>query len=240
MPAAGNRSGGCFSCRKMKVKCDERKPGCHRCEKVGRTCPGYREEMDNFRSMNKSTELKALETREKRRKSREPPTPPTTGSLPEEKPIVKVDPGSAQTRSRSPATRSSSMSKQRGYLAPPMSTDWDTQAIYHFFDGFVIPADPARSQEGRYGFLPELYTDSTPDSYLVDATKAAAFMYLAKRSCLQSFAVQARRSYGKALMQASSNLNISEEAKSDRMMATLFLLGLYEVRLVLHGFWLHF
>ena len=235
MPAAGNRSGGCFSCRKMKVKCDERRPGCHRCEKAGRPCPGYREEIDNFRSMNDTVVGRAQE-REKRRRSREPPTPPTTGSLPEEKPIVKVDPGSTRFRSGSPPTRSSSMNKQRGYLAPPMSTDWDTQAIYHFFDGFVIPVDHSRSQEGQYDFLPELYTDSTSDCYLVDATKAAAFMYLAKRSCLQSFAVQARRSYGKALMQASSNLNISEEAKSDRMMATLFLLGLYEVRPVQRSF----
>ena len=121
------------------------------------------------------------------------------------------------------------MSRNKGYLAPPMSADWDTQAIYHFFDAFTLQPDAARSQAGYYDFISELYFESSQDSYLVDATKAAAFMYLAKRSCLQSFAVQARRSYGKALMQASSNLNIPEEAKSDRMMATLSILGIYEV-----------
>ena len=230
MSTAGSRSGGCHACRKMKVKCDETKPSCKRCEKAGRTCPGYREETDNFRSMNRSTELKALEMRQKRRKSREPPTPPTTSSLPEEKkPTVKFDPALPWSRNKSPPTRSSSLNKHRGYLAPPMSADWDTQAVYHFFDGFVVAEDLSRGQAGYYEFLPDLYAESALDSYLLDAIKAAAFMYLAKRSCLQSFGVQARRSYGKALMQASSNLDVPEEAKSDRMMATLFLLGIYEV-----------
>lgn len=33
---------GCIVCKARKVKCDERKPGCLRCEKAGRICEGYR------------------------------------------------------------------------------------------------------------------------------------------------------------------------------------------------------
>ena len=230
MPTFGNRSGGCHACRKMKVKCDEQRPQCGRCMKAGRQCPGYREELDNFRSMNKTTELKA-EMSQKRRKSREPPPSPAASSQSEGKTTIRlrVDSEPLRPRGQSPRARSSSISTQRGYLAPPMSADWDTQAIYHFFDSFVVPADASRTQPGFLEYLPELYVESASDSYLIDATKAAAFMFLSKRSCLQSFAVQARRSYGKALMQASSNLNILEEAKSDKMAATLHLLCAYEV-----------
>jgi hypothetical protein len=32
---------GCISCKKRHVKCDERKPGCLRCENMGRECEGY-------------------------------------------------------------------------------------------------------------------------------------------------------------------------------------------------------
>lgn len=40
MPA---RSSGCFTCRKRKVRCDERRPGCQRCATHGVPCPGYRD-----------------------------------------------------------------------------------------------------------------------------------------------------------------------------------------------------
>lgn len=32
---------GCRNCRRRKVKCDERKPGCERCERANRDCEGY-------------------------------------------------------------------------------------------------------------------------------------------------------------------------------------------------------
>ncbi|CAK4014036.1 hypothetical protein TI39_contig476g00019 [Lecanosticta acicola] len=39
MPA---RSTGCLTCRKRKIRCDETRPGCKRCETHGVPCPGYR------------------------------------------------------------------------------------------------------------------------------------------------------------------------------------------------------
>ncbi|CAK1368063.1 unnamed protein product [Cercospora beticola] len=42
MPA---RSAGCYQCRKRKIRCDLRRPGCDRCKTHGVACPGYREPM---------------------------------------------------------------------------------------------------------------------------------------------------------------------------------------------------
>ncbi|USW57909.1 Putative zn(2)-C6 fungal-type DNA-binding domain-containing protein [Septoria linicola] len=36
------RSAGCFQCRKRKIRCDEKRPGCDRCKTHGVSCPGYR------------------------------------------------------------------------------------------------------------------------------------------------------------------------------------------------------
>ncbi|KAK9417461.1 putative Transcription factor domain-containing protein [Seiridium unicorne] len=36
-------SKGCLACLKRRVKCDEAKPQCQRCQKAGRDCPGYRD-----------------------------------------------------------------------------------------------------------------------------------------------------------------------------------------------------
>ncbi|KAF2098391.1 hypothetical protein NA57DRAFT_57545 [Rhizodiscina lignyota] len=41
MVGVPGRSGGCHTCRKRRVKCDEGKPTCKRCEKAGYTCAGY-------------------------------------------------------------------------------------------------------------------------------------------------------------------------------------------------------
>ncbi|KAL1895886.1 hypothetical protein Sste5346_004983 [Sporothrix stenoceras] len=37
----GGRSKGCGTCRRRRVKCDEGRPHCQRCEKAGITCSGY-------------------------------------------------------------------------------------------------------------------------------------------------------------------------------------------------------
>lgn len=36
-------STGCSLCRQRHVKCDETKPDCNRCRRLGRSCPGYRD-----------------------------------------------------------------------------------------------------------------------------------------------------------------------------------------------------
>ena len=38
------RSSGCLTCRRRKIRCDESRPGCQRCETHGVPCPGYRTE----------------------------------------------------------------------------------------------------------------------------------------------------------------------------------------------------
>ncbi|KAF2135682.1 uncharacterized protein K452DRAFT_303367 [Aplosporella prunicola CBS 121167] len=41
MVGVPGRSSGCHTCRSRHIKCDERKPTCHRCEKSGYACQGY-------------------------------------------------------------------------------------------------------------------------------------------------------------------------------------------------------
>ncbi|KAF2462353.1 hypothetical protein BDY21DRAFT_418252 [Lineolata rhizophorae] len=45
MVGVPGRSKGCHTCRKRRVKCDETKPTCKRCEKSGYWCAGYEREL---------------------------------------------------------------------------------------------------------------------------------------------------------------------------------------------------
>lgn len=66
MPNVGKRSTGCVSCRRMKVKCDEVKPVCVRCARASRSCV-YSQVPSIFRSMNDTSEHKALNPRPRAR-----------------------------------------------------------------------------------------------------------------------------------------------------------------------------
>lgn len=46
------RSGGCNTCKKRRVKCDEEKPDCRRCRRLGLGCGGYRRTEWKFREQN--------------------------------------------------------------------------------------------------------------------------------------------------------------------------------------------
>ncbi|QUC18142.1 uncharacterized protein UV8b_02383 [Ustilaginoidea virens] len=56
MPNTGRPSRDCHLCRKRRVKCDLKRPGCQRCVKYGVECPGYREQHELvFRNANPAT-----------------------------------------------------------------------------------------------------------------------------------------------------------------------------------------
>lgn len=71
------RSTGCWTCRRRKVKCGEEKPFCERCKKAGFQCGGYTTRLQ-FVDQN------SLASRPRRRKSptKSPPTDPDQRSAP--------------------------------------------------------------------------------------------------------------------------------------------------------------
>ncbi|KAI1173926.1 hypothetical protein F4777DRAFT_555941 [Nemania sp. FL0916] len=45
MVYCGKASQGCQSCRGRRIKCDRKQPGCSQCMRVGKKCPGYRDQL---------------------------------------------------------------------------------------------------------------------------------------------------------------------------------------------------
>ncbi|KAI0023158.1 hypothetical protein F4780DRAFT_99344 [Xylariomycetidae sp. FL0641] len=45
MVYCGKASQGCQSCRTRRIKCDKKKPECSQCIRVGKKCPGYRDQL---------------------------------------------------------------------------------------------------------------------------------------------------------------------------------------------------
>lgn len=60
MVNTGKPSKGCYLCRERRIKCDEGKPSCMRCQKSKRECPGYRDEFElKLRDQTRATKRKA-------------------------------------------------------------------------------------------------------------------------------------------------------------------------------------
>lgn len=114
-----------------------------------------------------------------------------------------------------------------------MSTNWDQQAIFQFFEDYVIPAEMGRG--GYLSFLPDLYGQHQDIAYLSKALHAVSMASLANRTSMPRLVVRARRSYGEALTLINAALNDERLAKSDELLTSLMLLTKYEVSLFLTG-----
>ena len=186
----------------MKVKCDETKPACTRCQKVGRTCPGYREDDDLFRSMNEASEQKV-----RMAKARQSPD--------EEASI----------------SHSTTLPVRSRWLSIPrtIATDLDHEAVCHFFATFTFPRDAKVGTTGHYEFLPDLYLQHPEATYLSEAIKACSLSNMANRSSLGKLVQRARKCYGNSLLLLNAALADPKLAITDEVLSTITLLGLYEV-----------
>ncbi|KAF2180525.1 hypothetical protein K469DRAFT_639411 [Zopfia rhizophila CBS 207.26] len=190
-------STGCHACRTMKVKCDEAKPECDRCKRRGKPCPGYRKDSDKI--------FRSMNT-----------------SI-----TIQVTNESQQNLPAAANTTYQHRSRQSSPIYPPLSTDWEQQAIVHFFDNYCyVPS----SDEKRYlDFLPELAAKSPSTSCLRYALIATSMVYMANISSVSQLQIRSRRVYGKALQSLGAALQDPIEARTDQTLTAIVLLQKYEV-----------
>ncbi|KAI1422586.1 hypothetical protein F5Y12DRAFT_799403 [Xylaria sp. FL1777] len=195
-------SSGCHACRRMKVKCDGKKPQCERCTKARRVCPGYRDAKQViFCSMNAGLASKAKTSRLSR--AREPTT------------VAELDDaGGIASASFTPR------------LLTQPSEMWDTRAISHFLHNYSFP--PTKDSPGYLGFLPDLLGNSSSVQYLESAVLAAGFASLANITGLTYLERTAEKHYGETLRSISSALKDPLKASSDGALAAIVVLQMYE------------
>ncbi|KAI3325739.1 hypothetical protein HD806DRAFT_552992 [Xylariaceae sp. AK1471] len=193
---------GCYACRRMKVKCDEEKPQCRRCTKAGRVCPGYRDVSQVvFRSMNAELSSKA-ETSYSSRTHAAIATPDHAGEV------------SAAPISLAP----------RLLIQP--SENWEMKATSHFLHNYSFA--PTKDAPGYLEFLPDLLRRNSNSRHLKSAVLAAGLASLANITSLGHLEHIAKKRYGETLKSISMALRDPIEARSDAVLAAVFLLQLCE------------
>ncbi|KAK7747378.1 hypothetical protein SLS53_001632 [Cytospora paraplurivora] len=207
----GKLSKGCERCRLLKVRCDQRKPGCKRCEKGRTTCPGYRDlgqvlfRDESARTIEKARRHVQVEGRDVLRCGRL-----QSQQIP---------------RAQGPkAVLYSEMSLVRTLQWPLGQT-----AAAFFLDNFVVKG-PILS-DTNHDLLVGICRDHSESaaSYAIEAVGLAGLSNVHRDHQLR---VEARKRYGRALTKTNCSLSDPAEATSDLTAMAVLFLGQFESMVV--------
>ncbi|KAJ5750496.1 hypothetical protein N7533_007524 [Penicillium manginii] len=211
------RSSGCRRCVKRRVKCDERVPGCAKCETYGQPCPGY------------DKGFKFITGKPYRSKRKQPAL------------HVEAIPGQQLSSSASSNTSSSSPnigsdSSDSGLIlfsreepSSLISADLNIlQSINALVDDFTLPAPATQNHRASHWFslLPSIYGFNQT----LDATiKSFVAHHFGKSLRNEEMIVYARSSYGEALSRLRKALTNPSECLSTHIFCAVVLLCTYEL-----------
>ncbi|CZS89868.1 uncharacterized protein RAG0_01103 [Rhynchosporium agropyri] len=231
MVNTGKPSRGCYMCRARRIKCDEGKPGCMRCQKSKRICPGYRDAVElKLRDDNKSSKKKL--------NKRSPEHSDTNGII-----IYNSDgfsgnlPSTTLSHSRH-SSLSSLASSSNGYTtdyvhihhtftAGHLTTPLAQQASCYFLANFVLVPEQG-SVRGHLDFVLPLLKQRDPPQSLVLAFSAVTLAALGSRPNSKVLLPTADLWYLKALKEIKLVLQDPKAASTDSTLAAVMLMAAFE------------
>lgn len=218
------RSQGCLSCVKRRVKvghlllfqcsalttsqCDQRLPGCVRCEKYGQPCPGY----------NRGFKFVAGKPyRDRRRPNSQDKKGLSQGAT--SSPEIELEPtGWALVQAERPQIFASQDLNLIQYLCA-------------LIDDFSQPytLSPTHPVTRWFGFLPSIYGQNRVLDATIKSFTAHHFGRVAGNTQMVSYA---RSAYGEALHGLRRCLGNPTESLSSHVFCAVVMLCMYEVRVV--------
>ncbi|KIW35049.1 uncharacterized protein PV07_01775 [Cladophialophora immunda] len=203
-------SKGCHSCRKRRVKCDEKRPHCGNCVKRKQQCPGYR---DFFDAVHKDeTFLTSHKSAPKRQKKVHSPASDSSDS--------------SLSLLSAPSPNYVDRALDIALFTTP-SRNIEMESLGYFFTNYVnIPRDPSTNIFIEH-ILP-IYLNTAPNSALAEAINAVAINITSMWMSRYVDSYRAREAYAKAVTILKSLLQDPVESKTDETLATVFMLDFYD------------
>ncbi|XWW99437.1 hypothetical protein V2A60_007447 [Cordyceps javanica] len=206
----GVPSRGCYLCRSRKIKCDETKPFCNRCRKNKRQCPGY--------PVVTSTQSRPYgEGRKPVKKG----TVVSSGSSSSDEDEYYTNRWIIHAAHRADAATSS--------VDSTIKIPLQDAASCHFLSNWVL-LPPEGTNRGIFEFLLPIQKTAPRGSPFYLAFMACSLSSLTQQGFDPTIERQAASYYVKALAATSNALSRPSVATSDSTLATVMLLGLYEIQ----------
>ncbi|KAK3392217.1 hypothetical protein B0T20DRAFT_50313 [Sordaria brevicollis] len=224
MVYGGKPSRGCRTCRARRIKCDEGKPTCNQCAKSKRECAGYRNEFEIVhRDQTKSTVRRMNKALNQSRSA------PSTSNTVATTSTTTTPPKESSPPSHLPSPRPSPTRQQTPDPIATLTVPLTQRAACYFAANFLyVPL--GQMPHGFMDYLVPLIDAEPPDSSLRSAFNACAIAAFGNREKANSLnlANVSLREHTLALAKTHAALGNPATANSDRTLATVLLLGLYE------------
>ncbi|XEV05001.1 hypothetical protein FSHL1_010288 [Fusarium sambucinum] len=198
----GTLSQGCLRCRKRKIKCDGRRPGCEKCERYRAPCPGYHRSLA-VRHYGKPGQSLKRDSNGSR-----------TVAI-EEWSNRDYEVGSRATEVLVPVLRQ-----------PQPSLD--DESLNFFIHEYCVYPGPGVLR-GHLDFLESMYRNSDCASCIRPTTLAVAYLSLSRHYKSSTLYFTAKKYYGAALKSVNKELSISNrQTLKEETLTSLMLLGIIE------------
>ncbi|KAK3692946.1 hypothetical protein B0T22DRAFT_367393 [Podospora appendiculata] len=213
MVYCGKASQGCQSCRTRRIKCDKVRPHCTQCVRVGKTCPGYR---DQLSLMFRDESAKVIQ---KAHALWGVPEASGSGSGSDSSPV--------STSPASPTHSRSSVDERPRWKAQVPKEIYATkadQAVRFFIEHYLIGHPDEPKAGGELKGVKWLHSPTIRHS--MAAVGLASLGNLRGDKDLHTLA---RQNYGLALQNMASSIKDMQAADLDVSIRTVVMLALYEV-----------
>ncbi|KIY04001.1 uncharacterized protein Z520_00693 [Fonsecaea multimorphosa CBS 102226] len=235
MVYCGKPSKGCDYCRKKRLRCDQKRPGCGQCRNASRACPGYRNQLDlMFRDESDRVEQKYRVT-----------------AVLDADADAAVDTSSGKTsessKHDSAATTSISsldlratekdllpiiadnMSSQISNQRKLASLDRPSQALSQALPEIAIAFFLTQYIPGsHFEYLPLLYNTAKPPSLLTSIVEAVSLASLSHATRRRELMALARQRYSRSLVETNTALQDPYGCRQDATLASVLLLAHFE------------
>ncbi|PVH78894.1 hypothetical protein DL98DRAFT_533431 [Cadophora sp. DSE1049] len=199
-------STGCRTCRRRRVKCDERYPRCVRCERANYSCEGY------------APVHRFIDENAKTKRSVKKKFPGASN------PLSEVEPGRTNTLSTSTEIAVSAKKK----MSLPSNLGFQG-----FEENICTSFTLSHLLAGDSGFIPvpwmRLHAEDKASLSGQMGIRALGAMYFGKLHHLDDVANRGRSFYGKALVALKTELQHVEKAWSLAVLQSVMILALYEL-----------
>jgi hypothetical protein len=258
MVNTGRPSGGCILCRKRRIKvcrlqrilkkaflillkCDEGRPGCLRCPRIGKYCPGYPDKTErpfrNYTASPTHQPLPAIITWDNFESASTSSESGDSGESTTTEQQQYEALGSSES-SLSPSPRNNQPSSQgltkstsitdALILTSTLQNDVAYQSTCLYFATYVYNPRLSHNRDDFY-FLPKMFATANPDSCLHQAVKLIGLAVYANRWNPAGFEKQIRARYAHVIQATNAALQDPVEYLQDETLMAVWLLGAFEV-----------
>ncbi|KAF1810197.1 hypothetical protein P152DRAFT_102382 [Eremomyces bilateralis CBS 781.70] len=209
----GALSKGCQRCRQRKIKCDQRRPGCLKCEKAKTPCPGFRNLND---VMFRDESLRIIKRVRK--------TYDDNAPLEQRAPLIvhnAVPTVQLQSNGSDGATTADSPRVPRVLPLPIIE-----MAANFFFAKYTCDEPPLSSD--FFSWLAKMYNQNQPNYAFRAVIEATGMAGISNVNYAPEIASKAKERYVEALAATKQALNNPHESVSDATLVTVINLGIFE------------